>query len=619
LGPQPLIHLNLRRPPIARAPRVSVESPDPIAAFLGHGVHKADLQGNRPLRGLSGPGTRTEDLLEPEGRLSRHPCRWRTAAAVAVAVAVLPILLLAACGSSSQGARGLRSPRLVGTCASRTCASVTAILHGGLPGSHSARAYVLYVDGRQRGVQQAPPFDFGALHCGTEYGLMISERRGGGPDRTVYATRYRAPACRGFAVVGADGVPHVACDQTVGSGADLGTVLSAAVAGSTICLSAGSWGRQVINNVNPAGMVTVASAPGQTAEVGGVTLASLGAVSNLTFEGIRFSGGVEVDGPAHSLLFRFDDFQDIPDDYAFNFKPFASGRSAVDDGVTISYNQIDHVGECLQMDGGESEIVGFTFSHNVCGPGIGYEEDRSFGAHYIQTDGVNGFDVVSNAFEGPPDPRTVTYGNHLNVLHVWGSSRDIDFSSNVIWHTRAIGQMLLLGDNTYPSRLDGITVSNNLDVEDPACGPGSKCPSYAMYSLPVHGMTWTHNTDIGSVWGVGLGWRASCTSACYASSTDMTAEYNLASPVCGSSSDCNQNYTAFACEGGRCAVGHNVSADGSANSARGGRANVVDWRPLYATTAWTPKSGSPWNPPPAGYYRPLGLPYAAGYQGTLGP
>ena len=47
---------------------------------------------------------------------------------------------------------------------------------------------------------------------------------------------------------------------------------------------------------NPAGTVTVASAPGQTAEAGGVTLASAGAVSNLTFEGIRFSGGVEVDG-----------------------------------------------------------------------------------------------------------------------------------------------------------------------------------------------------------------------------------------------------------------------------------------------------------------------------------
>ena len=172
------------------------------------------------------------------------------------------------------------------------------------------------------------------------------------------------------------------------------------------------------------------------------------------------------------------------DEYAFNFRPFASGRSAVDDGVTISYDQIDHVGECLQMDGGETEIVNFTFSHNVCGPGIGYEEDPSFGAHYIQTDGVNGFDVVNNAFEGPPDPRTVTYGNHLNVLHVWGSSREIDFSSNVIWHARTSGQMILLGDNTYPSRLDGITISNNLDVEDPACGPGSSCLAYAMYSFP---------------------------------------------------------------------------------------------------------------------------------------
>ena len=440
-----------------------------------------------------------------------------------------------------------------------------------------------------------------------------------GPIRTVYANRFRTPACRGFAVVGTDGVPDVACDQTVGSGADLGTVLSGAASGSTVCLRAGNWGRRVINNVNPVRMVTIASPPGHPADMGGLTLASAGAVSNLTFEGIRFSGGVEVHGPAHGLLFRFDDFQNIPDDYAFNFKPFASGSSAVDKGVTISYDQIDHVGECLQMDGGESEIVDFTFSHNVCGPGIGYDEDPSFGAHYIQTDGVDGFHVLSNAFEGPPDARTVTYGNHLNVLHVWGSSRDIDFSRNVIWHARARGQTLLLGDNTYPSRLEGITVSNNLDVEDPACGPGSGCFAYAMYSFPVHGMNWTHNTIIASTWGVGLGWRASCSSACFSSSTDMTGEYNLAAPVCGSSSDCNENYTAFRCGGGRCVIGHNVSADRSANSALGGRSNVVGWRPAYATTAWTPNSGSPWNPPPAGYFRPLGLPYAAGYEGTLGP
>ena len=569
------------------------------------------------MRGPSASDTGTKALLESEGGLTRFPHQSRVAAAVLLAL--LPILLLAACGGSSHGGRAVRSPYLVGSCVSATCASVTAILHGDFPGSPSAHAYALYVDGQQRRVQQSPPFDFGTLHCGIAYRLMITERRGGGPDKTVYATRYRAPACRGFAVVGADGVPAVVCDQTVGPGADLGTALSAATAGSTICLSAGSWGRQLINNVNPAAMVTVASAPGQKAEVGGMTLASTGAVNNLTFEGIRFSGGVEVDGPAHNLLFRFDDFQDIPDTYAFNFKPIASGRSAVDAGVTITYDQIDHVGECLQMNGGESEIVDFTFSHNVCGPGIGYEEDPQFGAHYIQTDGVNGFAVVSNAFEGPPDPRTVTYSNHLNVLHVWGSSRDIDFSSNVIWHTRTIGQMMLLGDNTYTSKLDGITISNNLDVEDPACGAGSRCPSYAMYSFPVHGMTWTHNTIVASVWGVGLGFRGSCTSACYASSTDMTGEYNLAAPVCGSSSVCNRNYSAFVCQGGRCSIGHNVSADGSANSVLGGRANVVDWRPEYATTAWAPNSGSPWNPPPAGYYRPVGLPYAAGYQGTLGP
>jgi hypothetical protein len=63
-------------------------------------------------------------------------------------------------------------------------------------------------------------------------------------------------------------------------------------------------------------------------------------------------------------------------------------------------------------------------------------------------------------------------------------------------------------------------------------------------------MTWTHSTIVASAWGVGLGWRSSSTSTCYASSSNMTGECNLAVPLCGSSSDCNKTYTAFECESG---------------------------------------------------------------------
>src|SRR5262249_13363153 len=106
---------------------------------------------------------------------------------------------------------------------------------------------------------------------------------------------------------------------------------------------------------------------------------------------------------------------------------------------------------------------------------------------------------------------------------------------------------------------------------------------------------------------------------CYQSSTDMTGALNIAAPVCGSSPECNPNYASFPCEGERCVVGRNVSADTSADSALGGTGNVVRWVPSYKTTSWTPTSGSPWRAPPPGYYQPVGLPFAAGYQNPIGP
>ena len=46
--------------------------------------------------------------------------------------------------------------------------------------------------------------------------------------------------------------------------------------------------------------------------------------------------------------------------------------------------------------------------------------------------------------------------------------------------------------------------------------------------------------------------------------------------------------------------------------------NVAAHAPDWQQTDWTPNDGSPWNPPPAGYYQPGGG-SAYGYQGTIGP
>jgi hypothetical protein len=55
-------------------------------------------------------------------------------------------------------------------------------------------------------------------------------------------------------------------------------------------------------------------------------------------------------------------------------------------------------------------------------------------------------------------------------------------------------------------------------------------------------------------------------------------------------------------ESGLCAIDHTVSADDSANTKLGGSGTVVNWKLAYVITSWTPQSGSPWDPPPAGFY-----------------
>ena len=65
-----------------------------------------------------------------------------------------------------------------------------------------------------------------------------------------------------------------------------------------------------------------------------------------------------------------------------------------------------------------------------------------------------------------------------------------------------------------------------------------------------------------------------------------------------------------------CLFDYNVTDDQSAKQA-GSTHNVVGWKPSWTSTSWTPTV--PYSRPPAGYYRAVGLPFAAGYTGTVGP
>jgi hypothetical protein len=406
--------------------------------------------------------------------------------------------------------------------------------------------------------------------------------------------------------VGAPG-PAAGCSTTVRPGTNLQLELARANAGDVVCLAAGSYGDVELSGISHSSAVTLAPVPGATVHLGALVFVGPKTTSNLTVQGLYIDGGVAVRiGTPHGLVFQYDTIHDIPRGFAYYF--YANGSSAgsyTQSGVKVLYNQIDHVGACLEVDGGRSLASDFTFSHNVCGPGIGAGATVATEAsHYVQIGGVTGATVDDNAFLGPMDPNYITAGLHNNVLHVFGSSSGIDFSGNLMWHTQSRGQTLLLEEG----QLDDVTIANNLDVEDPRCDSAGQCSAYAVFVDDAHGLRVQHNTIVDSYYGVlltrggGVG---------YPDGRGYDVSRNvIVSARTGSANLSYQNCSA------QCAVGYNVTGDRSAHQ-RGGTQALAHWAPRWGSTAWEPTI--PFAGPPPSYRRAIGLPWDAGYQGLVGP
>jgi hypothetical protein len=268
-------------------------------------------------------------------------------------------------------------------------------------------------------------------------------------------------------------------------------------------------------------------------------------------------------------------------------------------------NQIDHVGDCLTVAGGESMEANFTFNGNVCGPGIGNGASQSSDpSHYIEIGGVNGVTARHNAFEGPMDSNYIKAQLHNNVFHIFGGGSNIDFSDNIVWHTQSRAQTMLIQEGAY----DNVTVNNNLFVEDPGCFQNTSCYTETMEIYAPHGMTVTNNTVDSS--GLGLRFGETCSNGCYSSGNNMTLQNNVAEPKSGQAS----NFAIWSCASA-CTTDHNVSSDNSAP----GTSSVKNWTPSFTTTSWTPVNGEGYTPPPAGYYQAGGFGFSAGWDGTAGP
>ena len=262
------------------------------------------------------------------------------------------------------------------------------------------------------------------------------------------------------------------------------------------------------------------------------------------------------------------------------------------------YNQIDHVFYCFAAGGAGG---GWTFSHNVCGPGIG--EGGNSDGHYVQVEGNENVAIDHNAFEGPFNVQALARGAHNNVAHQCGNR--LAFDDNIVWHAQSRADTVLWGDDCS---VDTARANNNLIIEDPhdtnCNGSGTDCPTR---SISVGGnykyanVTANNNTILANA-------GPAAAILMRAGIVGNVVRDNIAVGHANGG-----NFQLSSC--GVCAG--NVASDGSGN---------ISWTADWQNTSWPgtnvangPNSGSPWVPPPLNYYKPAGIASKYGYQGAIGP
>ena len=131
-----------------------------------------------------------------------------------------------------------------------------------------------------------------------------------------------------------------------------------------------------------------------------------GQTDNVTVEGIHFTNCVCILSGATNVTVRYNTFQHFST-FAVRLCSVCGSTNAPINNIKVLYNQIDHVFYCFAAGGHGG---GWTFSHNVCGPGIGEGGDPD--AHYVQVIGNDNVTVDNNAFEGPFDVHALAAGAH---------------------------------------------------------------------------------------------------------------------------------------------------------------------------------------------------------------
>lgn len=353
--------------------------------------------------------------------------------------------------------------------------------------------------------------------------------------------------------------PTAACTKTISSG--LPAAISSASAGAVICLSSGSYSASLAQ-VNKSGLVTVQPAPGASPTVG---YSLLNQARNIRFQGLHFTGGIEVLGPASFIQFAGNEFSG-PFGVHANGQQASNGSKVTDVLVEGNYlHDLDYTGSQGTANG-----YGVTASNGVERFTIRGNTIKSPASDYLQSASPVDFVVDRNTFLGPS--LLGSHQDHQDLWQIFGGGTNVTFTNNVARNTQT-QESLLFQEGSFKN----VVVTNNLFDHD---SRGYTCQIYQSA-----GLVFRSNTVVGSHWG--------CLFR------------DLASRAAGSGYQVDHNIFVGTEEGG------DISTEG-----RAGSWGAYDWNVSEDGSAPGPNSVRNWKPSWVNTtdFQPVGLPLVAGYR-----
>ena len=341
--------------------------------------------------------------------------------------------------------------------------------------------------------------------------------------------------------------PPANCTQTLSSGANISSAISAAPANAVICLNGGS-GSVNLSQVNKSNVTL--RGPGT------LGYSMLKKSSGIRLVRLHFTGGLELIGATHDIAIAENEFSGEFGIRA-NGEDAHFGTSVTDVKVEGNYlHDLDFTGS-----EGTAGGYGMTLVNGVERFTIRDNTIRSVANDYLQSASPVDFTVDGNTFLGP----SLRYSHssvHQDLWQIFGGATNTRFTNNVARNT-GTNESLLFQEGTFHNTV----VENNLLVND---SDGYTCQIYQQ-----QGLVFRHNTIVDSHWGCLFRDNGGTAGSGY------QVDHNI---FVGTEENADLSTQSRASSWGT--YDYNVSEDGSASGAH----SVRNWSPSWLdTTDYSPQ------------------------------